>query len=1657
MDSEQVVERSEKAVIDRVTTLMEEGLYLDALHMAESQWGNHADWEETQQLELLAKLLRQLGRARAAEYLTLKIWRRNKSDSNAAFRAFFYFFYQKGAVHCHDILAKWRELASKPSEVSDWIAAEAIFYSRLRDFATTHRLLDEASEHSDSQDWLTRIRVRVLEEEGKREEAYQLALTSYEDKKTPAALESLASLTKLYKGKQAAMALMEPLITEFQSVPLWLDYAILCFDNLEMEKCEQALEKVAKYSVHGTKRSDDYLQYLKAEIALHNQDLARAVEHLQSARTPFNKILKENLERSSDFKPVLKVAVPDIAQKHMTCAPSSLAAIAQFWGKEVNEDEIASLICYGGTPEESQREWLSDNGFAYLEFDLEEQAVMDVLGAGIPLTLVTTQGLSSHLQVVRGYDPNSGLLMLMDPSNTGNRKALLKETIECDAVNGPKCVAIVPEEQESKLALLSLPAANLYPTWRKLEAAYAKEDVAALNRHLRAMASIDDQHRLILLGQRLAAILTRDNQTIYDLNKELLQRFPDVVYLIRSQYQCIYALEGEKPAIDWLAEQYKAYGHGDIFNNLLAATDSKPEYQELRNSLIQQGKASIWGSAEFFWNLGHASWEQLDKEQACQYYFWAVCLDHINSSYIRSYYLAYRQLGRSEEVLEALKADFERSITASVSPAYSLFYAYEMEDRMEQAFDTLKVAAEKHPDDPSLHHMYLEKLLSYGVWDTFNPLFELKSHVLDEIDRQRLLAAKESRLGNNLKAIKLYAKVSENPVSSVEDLENYLNILKRTGMVQEADQVLGRRLKESPDSAALLWSYSHLHSLEEKRIDALKQLLEKFPNDYDAMCKLAEHYLDQEDYSNAKPLLDKLEEAQPNSANVWVQIARYHSIHSEWAEAQRAACNAYQLNPNHDLVTTSMVRSHIGPKDRLRAFAFMIDVLKKSGDISDAIWNFWSYADGWLPLDQMRSFCEEMLELHSDTWSVWVLRVLQHKSENELDEALALAQQCCDKFSLIPRVFYEKAELHLLKQDKAAAAEAFETALTLAPGWSTVAKAYYDLLEEQGEAKRGLAILEKCKSHNPNDESLYGYIGYCYKEFGRDERAIELIEQALHIDVDYLWAWRALRNWTQNGERFHNLLNAKKVEMSDRPEIFLVESQLVDSYEEKKACLEKALALSPTYIHCHIHYIDLLIEHREDSLALEQIDAPIWQGTPPITIAIKRAEIFARWGDMGQAMKSLSDLLSDNPRFVEAWKLKLDWAKALNSRSEMLESVEALVKLCPHDPEILIQCARGYEELDSGKYEGDILQLFENAYSIAPSNADAAFSLLDFYLQLSWLEKAQHQLTEMERFHESPWLDVRRIEIDLRYDLHESVLARYERLLMCGEDTEWLYAYSLHIAEQKDNHLYRKLMIMTKVNLGDDRLDPAAASSWAEKEVQEKFGFDTVKEVLRESEVSDAVWKAISREYLSGVTKRNQYPDDAFWQKYDQLTEQFPDMVDARCLALFLLERRYELVTYMSKADKFDNPNVSAASYYYLATTSAEIKNYDVAKRAVETGLQRSPDNSFDRLCLWRLNFAMRDHQPVYLADLERVNPDRLSEEEKTILRLLKIAAHCYEKTEQGQPLSGSDTKHANYLNIQTGSEQDAKKALIKYVIQLKQLTGIAALYEKFKLGLKIK
>ncbi|GAL04663.1 TPR-repeat-containing protein [Photobacterium aphoticum] len=611
--------------------------------------------------------------------MEIKCYRAQPEQSDNALRYFMHTLSRKGAMACYDIAEQWLTATQDdPAQHADWQIAKALVLGRVRDFSQAQQLLDDASQQPNAADWAARIRLRLWEDEGRWEAALDGAKARYAATQCQMALEMVIRLTQAQEGPQAALTELLLHLPQSQNMTLWQEAAKLHFLLHQTEAALACLHELESLQVLGQDKDDNYADWLCGQLYLETRDLPAARAALGRQKDTFSTLVLKRLQPVTTLSPVLKLAVPHVTQKYMTCAPSSIAAVVRYWGEPADEDAIAEQICFQGTADHLQRQWLTDNGWSYVDFDLSLAAAEAVLSRGIPFTLVTTQGMSSHLQVVKGIDREAGYLYLMDPSVNMESKILTEETCQLEAVHGPRCRAIVPNSKQHLFAGLDLPAQDLYPLRHALDSALDKQDIPQARSLITQLEALAPDHRITQLSHRSLAVVLRDEADIERYTTQLLAAYPDTTYLILSKYHSMRARCGHREAYLWLSAQFKQAKSIEVFNLLLEDRAVLEDGNAAIEALAD--RAVMWTNAEYFWLKGHDSWRDGDKETAVRLYGWALYLEPSNDAYLRSYYIANVDQGRVEEALAQLQALYDASIAVSSSMAYSLYRAYCMKD-----------------------------------------------------------------------------------------------------------------------------------------------------------------------------------------------------------------------------------------------------------------------------------------------------------------------------------------------------------------------------------------------------------------------------------------------------------------------------------------------------------------------------------------------------------------------------------------------------------------------------------------------------------------------------------------------------------------------------------------------------------------------------------------------------------------------------------------------------------------------------------------------------------------------------------------------------------------------------------------------------------------
>ena len=129
--------------------------------------------------------------------------------------------------------------------------------------------------------------------------------------------------------------------------------------------------------------------------------------------------------------------------------------------------------------------------------------------------MVTTQGFSSHLQAVIGYNRGLGIAYLMDPSRDFTSEIQLVAGLTAEAANGPRAMVFVPQAQAQRLAAFESEATALYRLYADFTEAREVNQLTKAASLLAQMQQLAPEHRLTLMCHRSIAIEQNDESAIF--------------------------------------------------------------------------------------------------------------------------------------------------------------------------------------------------------------------------------------------------------------------------------------------------------------------------------------------------------------------------------------------------------------------------------------------------------------------------------------------------------------------------------------------------------------------------------------------------------------------------------------------------------------------------------------------------------------------------------------------------------------------------------------------------------------------------------------------------------------------------------------------------------------------------------------------------------------------------------------------------------------------------------------------------------------------------------------------------------------------------------------------------------------------------------------
>ncbi|MEW6744850.1 MAG: C39 family peptidase [Planctomycetota bacterium] len=731
---------------EEVQRLYDRHLFLQAYRLSAAYWnpGTNVGSLTLEELVLGGRLAARLGGSRLSRWLFREAARREPAHPLVRY---FARHVRRRGFDTYDLLWDYErrpELGSSDPELNaSWYASQAEVWASLHDFDRAFACLERAHSFCQVDAWVLSCESQVLLLADRWEEALRAAERAWElGAGAPYSANALGqSLTKCGRLEEAARRLAEA-ADKGESLDIaYMACWQLCawtesLDARErppvVEQARALAERLPALAPLADREARSAMARARLDVAFQAGDEAEMRRQAEEVRSNFTRRVLENMRRHPDGR---RVCLPyrRVFQKHETCLPSSIAAALAAQGVDLDAEELASEVTYGGTAMWAAAEWLERKGLSVRAFLVTPETAVDLLRDGLPFVLSLESESEAHAVAVVGWDEAAGTLLMHDPSSPRVLEYLLDSLGEGEVPLGPKGLVAVPPERRGSIERI-LPADKV-------------EAMTALNRHQRALD----------LGDALAA------SAIVDGLVERLPRHPMTRYLQALRLQeagrsgeALSSLQGlmnEFPNClrvrRALMASCRALGNTALLRGALAGVVERgvlpgvtagqdwryppPTYicqyaDLLRQSALTRKRAfgllrSLIRRHYSHGEAWHILADLLRHDRGPQHtllaFRAAACAEHHSSHYARAYSDALRAAGREEEGLSWLESRARRlgALPRAGEPWVTWIDALEDYGHPERALSAYGEASRIRGEVPELLAFAVSFLARMGHWD----------------------------------------------------------------------------------------------------------------------------------------------------------------------------------------------------------------------------------------------------------------------------------------------------------------------------------------------------------------------------------------------------------------------------------------------------------------------------------------------------------------------------------------------------------------------------------------------------------------------------------------------------------------------------------------------------------------------------------------------------------------------------------------------------------------------------------------------------------------------------------------------------------------------------------------------------------------------------
>lgn len=1231
----------------------------------------------------------------------------------------------------------------------------------------------------------------------------------------------------------------------------------------ELRQYEEALvwwEKTWEYYPLAEARYRAWLHGEMSDAYYNLGQLGLARDHAEKAGPGFFAGIAERLEGKTAAVNVT-LGVPFVRQNYLTCAPAILSVLSQYWDVPVDHAELASEICYEGTFDYVERHWANEKGFFSREFTVTWEVACQLIDHGVPFALNTVETTSAHLQAVIGYDLIRETLLLREPSKRTTQE-VGRKFIDGYLPFGPRGMLMIPKAEVHRLDGIDLPEAEQYDAMHRLSQALDRHDRPAAVVEYEWLQQCHPVSRLTYCAQRDLAAYDGNVAAELEATEGLLRLYPDCGRYLWRKAQLLDRSGSQQEIYLQLVKNLASQEGAEIVFlqrwGYELGRDAR-KAREARRYLLLALRARPT-SGDNLADLASSLWDERSFEEATELYRLAACQVGCGERYGKSYFLAARHVRKTNEALEFLQHRFERFGKASSAPARALFYALSRLDRGREALELLEKVVVLRPDDGDFLLYAVDEFARENRMEKAEKLLKQAESKTSRVAWLRTNAEVAGYRCDYDVSLRIWREVLEKEPLAMDAHRRIAAQLGETQGQKEVVRFLSERLLLFPHYEPLLelwieWSKSDPPEASE---EVIRRAIALNPNNGWAIRELALNLVRQRRLGEALEAAAESVSLEPKSS-VAHQIYSYVlNVGEQRAAAIREARLAIEYSVDNGNAIRALFQACATFEERKDSVAFIQQELGRQVIFGDGVSAFREEAYNILEPEALLTVLREAHAARPDLWQTWIAMVEQLVDMQNFDEALSVAMGAVDHFPLLPRCWFELAEVHRRRLDSEGEIKALLQAIFLNPAWSKASRGLADAYERKGDFDQASLVVDQAIAMSPMEGINFGYRGDLQWLTGKKEEAIASLQQAVRLDPAYGWAWSRLEDWSeelgQQNAGYDVALELTQTRPGEsRSWMRLADCLGTDRLEEKLDALGRAIELNPKESDLHDRRaLALAHAHRYDE-AEEACRPAVLEGQFYYQLQGRHAWIKANRGEEKEAIQLMRKVLDNRPDYYWGWSRLTDWLTNQEEYAMALDAARNLERIAPRS--VIPQGYIGDLLRKLGRRE-EAREALHRAFAIDPSYDYAGYELFDEQIEANLLKDAGETLDRLKLYHSG----CRTLGKELRLAVHRNrkkeALGYLREICFCPSRSSRVIDEA--IADLQKTCWKRSVQKILKDTLADQAVNLRVAHHWVEgasKRFLWPLGF-RFGDVLAETPQGQAVRREILEAAVKVKSKR---------------------------------------------------------------------------------------------------------------------------------------------------------------------------------------------------------